>query len=56
MKSIETASQTFIESTEEAMEQCQHVVGIFLDLTKGYDILNHKTCLINWTHKVSEVT
>ena len=56
MKSIETASQTFIESIQEAMDQCQHVVGIFLDLTKGKDILNHNTCLIKWTHMVSEVT
>jgi len=35
MESIETASQTFIERIQETMDQCQHEVGIFLDLTKG---------------------
>jgi hypothetical protein len=55
MKSIETASQTFLESIQEAMDQCQHV-GIFLYLTKVKDILNHNTCLIKWTRMVSEVT
>jgi len=35
MKSIETASQTFIDSIQEAIDQCQHIIGIFLDLTKG---------------------
>lgn len=34
MKSIETASQNFIESIQETMDQCQHVVGIFWILQK----------------------
>ena len=45
MKSTETDSQTFIESMQEAMDQHLHVVEIFLDLTKTYDILNHNTLL-----------
>ena len=45
MKSTETASQTFIESVQEAMDQHLHVVGKILDLTKAYDILNHNTLL-----------
>ena len=45
MKSTETASQTFIESIQEAMNQWQHVAGIFFDLTKAYSVLNHDTLL-----------
>jgi hypothetical protein len=37
-KSTETASQTFIESIQEAMDKQLHVVGIFFDLTKAYDV------------------
>jgi hypothetical protein len=29
MKSTETASHTFIESTQQAIDQCLHVVGYF---------------------------
>ena len=42
MKSIETALQTFIQSTQEATEKKLNPIGIFLDLTKAYDILSHK--------------
>jgi len=45
MKSTETASQTFVENIQEAMNQWQHVAGIFFDLTKAYSILNHDTLL-----------
>jgi hypothetical protein len=44
MKSTETASKTFIESMQEAMDQHLHVV-IILDFTKAYDVLNHNTLL-----------
>jgi hypothetical protein len=45
MKSTDTASQTFIAGIQKAMELHLHVVGIFLDLTKAYDVLNHNTAL-----------
>jgi hypothetical protein len=45
IKSTETASHTFIESMQKAMDQQLHVVGIILDITKAYDTLNHNTLL-----------
>jgi len=45
MKSGGTASQAFPKSTQEVMDQCIHVVGIFLGLTKAYDVPNHNTLL-----------
>jgi hypothetical protein len=41
MKSTGTASQAFIKTTQEVKDQCIHVVGIFFELTKSYDVLNH---------------
>jgi hypothetical protein len=41
----ETTSQTFTESIEEALDQHLRVVGIFCELTKPYDVLNHNTLL-----------
>ena len=40
-KSTETASHSFIESVQEAMDRYLHVVGIFLYISKAYDIINH---------------
>jgi len=45
MKSTETALQTFIQSTQEAIEKKLNPNGIFLDLTKAYDVLSHKVLL-----------
>jgi len=47
MKTTETANQTFTESIQDTMDQCLHVAGIFLDLTKAYDVLNYNTLLDN---------
>ena len=44
-KSTETASRSFIESVQEALDRCLHVVGIFLDLSKVYAVINHKILL-----------
>ena len=33
IKSTRKASQAFIKTTQEAMDQCTHVVGTFLELT-----------------------
>jgi hypothetical protein len=45
MKSTDTASQNFAAGIQKAMELHLHVVGIMLDLTKAYDVLNHNTLL-----------
>ena len=44
-KSIDTAVQSFIERIPEALDERVHTTGIFLDLTKAYDVLNHKLLL-----------
>jgi len=44
-KCIETAVQSFIEMIQEALDKRFYTFGIFIDLTKAYDILNHKLCL-----------
>ena len=43
MNSTDTANRTFIAGIQKDMELHLHVVGIFLDLTKPYDVLNHNT-------------
>ena len=43
-KSAETALKIFIKSTQEAIEK-RNLIWIFLDLTKAYDVLNHKVLL-----------
>jgi hypothetical protein len=43
MISTDTASQTFVAGIQKATELQLRVVGIFLDLTKAYDVLNHNT-------------
>ena len=44
-KSTETASHSFIESVQEALDKHLFAVGIFLDLSKAYDVINHKILL-----------
>jgi hypothetical protein len=44
-KCIERAVQTFIERIQEALDKQVHTIGIFIDLTKAYDVLNHKLLL-----------
>jgi hypothetical protein len=41
-KSTETASQSFIQDVQEALDKHLYVVGVFLDLSKAYDVINHK--------------
>jgi hypothetical protein len=44
-KCIETAVQSFIEIIQEVLDKAIHSIGIFIDLTKAYDTLNHKVLL-----------
>jgi alpha-D-ribose 1-methylphosphonate 5-triphosphate synthase subunit PhnL len=44
-KLTETASQNFIETIQEAMDRWLHVIGIFFDWTKVYDVSDHKVLL-----------
>jgi hypothetical protein len=44
-KCIETAVHSFIEIIQEALDKRVHTIGIFFDITKAYDVLNHKLLL-----------
>ena len=47
-KSIDTAVHSFIGRIQKALDKWVHTTGIFIDLTKAYDILNHKLLLENY--------
>jgi hypothetical protein len=40
-KSTETATHSFLESIQDAIDKCIRVIGIFFYLTAAYDIINH---------------
>jgi hypothetical protein len=40
-----TASQTFIESIQEALDKGLHAIELFFDLSKAYDVINHDLLL-----------
>jgi hypothetical protein len=44
-KSTETASQSFIQNAQKALDKHLHIVGIFLDISKAYDVINHNRLL-----------
>jgi hypothetical protein len=44
-KSIETAVQSFLERIQEALDKRILTIGIFIDLSKAYDVLNHELLL-----------
>jgi hypothetical protein len=44
-KSINTASQTFIEDIQKALDNRLLVMGIVLDLTIAFDVIYHKLLL-----------
>ena len=46
-KSIDTAVQSFIGRIQQALHKRVHSVGIFIVLTKAYNVLNHKLLLEN---------
>ena len=44
-KSTDTALQSFTKRVQEAIDKKMNPIGIFLDLTKAYDVLSHKVLL-----------
>jgi hypothetical protein len=44
-KCVETTIQAFIEIIQEALDKGAHAIGIFIDLTKAYNTLNHNVLL-----------
>ena len=44
-KSTTIAIQSFIDRIQEALDNGLQAIGIFLDLTKAYDVLNHRVLL-----------
>ena len=44
-KSTITASHSFIEKIQQAFDSNLHAIGIFLDLTKAFDVINHNILL-----------
>jgi hypothetical protein len=49
-KSIDKAVQSYIERIQEALHRRAHTIGIFIDLSKAYDVLNHNLLLENLFH------
>jgi hypothetical protein len=45
IKSTNTATQTFLGDIQKALDNRLLVMGIFLDLTKAFDVINHKLLL-----------
>ena len=44
-KSTETASHSFIQCVQEALDRRLHAVGIFLDLSKACEVIHHNRSL-----------
>jgi hypothetical protein len=49
-KCIETATQALIERIQEALDKRMYTIGIFIDLSKAYDVLNHELLLEKLSH------
>jgi len=49
-KSIYMATQTFMEDIQRVMDNRLLVMGIFFNLTKDYDVINHNTLLAKLDH------
>jgi hypothetical protein len=49
-KSIDTAVQSYIERIQEALDKRAHTIGIFIDLSKAYDVLNRNLLLEKLFH------
>jgi hypothetical protein len=44
-KSTETATHAFLENIQKAIEKKINLIGILFDLSKAYDVLDHKILL-----------
>jgi hypothetical protein len=44
-RSMETALQDFVNNVQTAVDNKMNPVGLFLDLSKAYDVLEHKRLL-----------
>jgi len=44
-KSIDTAVQSYIERIQKALDNRLHTIGLFIDLSKAYNVLNHNLLL-----------
>jgi hypothetical protein len=44
-KSTDTGSQTFTDSIQDALDRGLHAIGLFLDLSKAYNVINHDILL-----------
>ena len=44
-KSTETAAHAFLENIQKAIDKKRHLIGIFFDLSKAYDVLDHEILL-----------
>jgi hypothetical protein len=44
-KPTETASHLFIQNVQEALDKHLYVIGIFLDISKAHDVINHNRLL-----------
>jgi 2-methylcitrate dehydratase PrpD len=49
-KSTDTASQTFIERIEEASDRGLHATGLYFDLLKECNVINHYILLEKLNH------
>jgi hypothetical protein len=46
-KNSNAATQTFTEDIQKVLDNKLLVMGIFLDLSKAFDVINHKLLLTN---------
>ena len=44
-KPIDTAVQSYIERIQKALDKREHTIGLFIDLSKACDVLNHNLSL-----------
>jgi hypothetical protein len=49
-KSIDTAVHSYIKRIQEALDKRIHTIGIFIDLSKAYDVLYHNLLLEKLFH------